>query len=387
MALFRSFSACCFLFPGLLFLSACMPTGFSQGAQSEDVLGTICTINLYEYGRNGLYSEVFNRLRELEDIFSANRDGTDLDRINRNAGFAPVKVRAELIEVLDIALVIAEKSFGAFDPSIGPLVKLWGIGSDRARVPDDHERENALKLIDYRDIEIDRDAGTVFLKRENMALDLGAIAKGYAADKIVKLLTQKGVKRAIIDLGGDIFALGERKTGMSLSGFLGSLLSGEKGAERDDSFWRIGIQNPGDSRGSYLGILRVKNKSVVTSGTYERFLEENGIFYHHILSVENGYPADNGIVSVTVSADTCVIADALSTAAFALGYERGMELIESVPGAEGIFVFEDYGITMTDGIKTRFTLNAGEYFIRYAKPAGSRKSGITARLRSLPFRT
>jgi len=225
-------------------------------------------------------------------------------------------------------------------------------------------------MIDYRDIIINREAGTVFLRRNGMALDLGAIAKGYAADELVKIISRKGVKRAIIDLGGDIFAFGERKVNKSfgeiLSGFFtdSGKSSGENtGSEIDEGFWRIGIQDPADNRGFYIGILRVKNRSVVTSGNYERYFEKDGKRYHHIMSAESGYPAETGLLSVTVAADACIDADALSTAAFALGWERGGALVDSVPGAGAIFVFEDMTIRLSENIENFFTLTTGEYRI------------------------
>lgn len=327
------------------------------------MLGTICSVNLYEQGKPELYSEIFRRFRELEDILSANREDTDLDRINRNAGLAPVKVRPELIEVLEKAVEYAEKSGGVFDPSVGPLVKLWGIGNDEARVPDNEKIRDALDFIDYREIEIDKKEGTVFLKRAGMSLDLGAIAKGYAADEAVKILVREKIERAIIDLGGNIFALGGKKTEKSFKDFWKTLFS--RGLEKEPSaagqFWRIGIQDPREARGLYIGILNVKNKSVVTSGSYERFFEEGGKRYHHIFSSKNGFPVENGLLSVTIAADFSVDADALSTTAFALGWEKGRELIASIPGAEGIFVFDDLTVRLTDGIGKDFTLTAAEY--------------------------
>jgi len=313
-----------------------------MGPQSHFALGTICTVNLFEKGKPELYGRVFSRLRELEDIFSANKEGTDLDRINKNAGLAPVEAGFELIEVLEKALKYAEISGGFFDPSIGPLIKLWGIGTDTPRIPGEEEIRAARELINFRDIEINHDERTVFLKRSGMALDLGAIAKGYAADELSKLLVGEGVERAIIDLGGDIFVMGER--------------AGKGGGN-----WRIGIQDPLKERGVYLGVLGAKNRSVVTSGTYERFFEEGGKRYHHIFSVESGFPVENGLLSVTVVSDKCADADALSTAAFALGWERGRDLISQVSGAAGIFIFDDLTVRVTEGLESDFALTATEY--------------------------
>ena len=333
------------MFLVVIFGLACSPP--PRGPESQFTMGTLCTVNLFERGDDKLYSEVFRRINELEGILSANREGTDLDRVNMNAGLAPVRVSPELIEVLDKAIIYAEKSGGFFDPTIGPLVKLWGIGSDSERIPDEEEILEALDLVNYREIEINHAERTVFLKRRGMSLDLGAIAKGYTADEVAKLAAQEGAKRAIIDLGGDIYALGERQAG--------------KKADTDETYWRIGIQDPRDNRGNYIGILRVKNSSVVTSGNYERFFEQDGKRYNHILSVEDGFPVENGLISVTITADRAADADALSTAAFALGWERGRELIAQVNGAEGIFVFDDLSVRLTGDLEKAFTLTAAEY--------------------------
>ena len=350
-------------FPILMsFLSACAMAGPSQGPKSEYALGTVCTINLYDAGRPALYSSAFARLRELEEIFSANREDSDLARVNRNAGLRPVTVRPELIEVLSRALEFAEKSGGLYDPAIGPLVKLWGIGTGNEQVAGNEEISEALALVNYREIEINRQEGTVFLNRPGMALDLGAIAKGYAADEIVKLLAGKGVERAIIDLGGNIFAKGGKKQEKNITGFIKKIFSGKAKQENADGFWRIGVQDPREHRGDYLGILELKNKTIVTSGIYERYFEKDGVRYHHIFSVENGFPAETGLLSVTIVADRSIDADALSTAAFVMGWERGRELIASIPGAEGIFVFDDLAVRTTAGLENCFTLIASDYF-------------------------
>jgi thiamine biosynthesis lipoprotein len=334
----------------LLFFGACIPP--SRQSESRYALGTICTINLYDKGRPRVYSGAFARINELEDILSASRDGTDLDKVNKNAGIGPVKVRPELIDVLKLALYYAEESRGAFDPSVGPLVRLWGIGTEKERIPEEEEISQALDLINYRDIEINDTEETVFLKRAGMALDLGAIAKGYAIDDTAAFLAKSGIDSGIIDFGGDIFALGEKK----------GKKKGER-KDREENYWRIGIQDPKGNRGTYIGVLRVKNKSVVTSGNYERYFEEAGRRYHHIFSVKNGYPAENGLLSVTIAAGDAADADALSTAAFALGWEGGRDLIARADGAEGIFVFDDLSVRLTEDLEKDFTLTADEYYI------------------------
>jgi thiamine biosynthesis lipoprotein len=258
---------------------------------------------------------------------SVNLDDSEVETVNRQAGLGPVFVGEDALTVIDMARHYASLSGGAFDPSIGPLVRLWGIGTDAARVPDDGEIQAVLPLIGWQDIDIDREARTVFLRHSAMRLDLGAIAKGYAADEVVRILQKAPrVRGALIDLGGNIFAYGEKEGNLP---------------------WRIGVQNPVDSRGAYIGVLELRNKTIVTSGIYERFLEVDGKRYHHILSSKDGYPVNKGLLSVTIIADRSMDADALSTAAFALGWEAGAILIESVSGAEALFVFEDMTIRGT----------------------------------------
>jgi thiamine biosynthesis lipoprotein len=353
-----------------LLVTACFRPAKSQ---REFALGTICVINLFESGTNQLYSRIFSRIREVDTVMSAFpgefedplNDSASLSdamiidpnagvgnpastlvsgvlAINRQAGIAPVKVRADLLEVLQTALRYAELSGGAFDPTIGPLVKLWGIGTDSRRIPADDEIAAALELVNWRDLIIDRGNGTAFLRREGMEIDLGGIAKGYAADEAARIAKEGRVRRGIIDLGGNIMALGWRN-------------------ERGSVPWRIGVQNPFSDRGESLGVLTVHNTSVVTSGVYERFFEAGGKRYHHILSTANGYPADNGLLSVTIVTERSTDADALSTAVFAMGYERGKAMLDSIPGAEAVFVFADRSVKITEGLSGIFTLTNNEF--------------------------
>jgi thiamine biosynthesis lipoprotein len=348
----------------LLLLTACSKP---PRLQVEFALGTYCVINLYESGSNQLYSRIFSRIREIDRIMSAfpgefedmliDNDAANgavggavstlvsgVLAINRQAGIAPVKVRADLIDVLETALRYAELSGGAFDPTIGPLVKLWGIGTDAQRIPTDNEIAAMLALVDFRDLIIDRDPGTAFLRRKGMELDLGAIAKGYAADEAARIAREGKVKHGIIDLGGNILTMDWR-------GKDGKVLIP----------WRIGIQNPLSDRGEYIGVLAVHDTCVVTSGVYERNFEADGIRYHHILSTANGYPVENGLLSVTIVTERSIDADALSTTVFALGFEKGKALIDSIPNAEAVFIFSDRSVKITEGLSGNFTLTDDEF--------------------------
>ncbi|QQO09753.1 FAD:protein FMN transferase [Breznakiella homolactica] len=311
-------------------------------AQSEFVLGTVCTVNLYNRGNAKVYREIFSRLREIESRMSANMDGTDVEAVNANAGIAPVAVHRDVLEVVQRSLYFAELTGGAFDPTVGPLVKLWNIGSDDARIPRQEEIDAVLPLVNWRNVRVDEDAGTVFLTEPGMRLDLGAIAKGYAADEAARIIAKARIPRAIIDLGGNVYAYGTKEGGAP---------------------WRIGIQNPSGLRGSYLGIMEVRDKTMVTSGVYERFFESGGIRYHHILSGKDGYPVSNGLLSVTIVTDHSIDADALSTGVFALGYEQGRALVESQDNAEAVFVFEDMSIRGTSGAFSYFSLTDRDYHI------------------------
>jgi thiamine biosynthesis lipoprotein len=173
-----------------------------------------------------------------------------------------------------------------------------------------------------------------------MCLDIGGMAKGYAADEAVRIIQRAGIPRAIVDLGGNIFAYGVKE---------------------GDQPWRVGIQNPSGLRNDYLGIIEVRNKTIVTSGVYERFLEEDGKRYHHILSSRDGYPVENGLVSVTIIAGSSMDADGLSTGVFALGYEQGKKLIDSLDDTDALFVFADNTVRGTAGALAHFTLTDTAY--------------------------
>jgi thiamine biosynthesis lipoprotein len=337
--LLAKFSA---LFGLCFFFTACLQ---AVPSQSEFVLGTVCTVRLYKETRTEIYQAIFSRFREIEALMSVNSADSDISAVNNGAGIAPVRVHPEVLDVVESALRYAELSGGAFDPSVGPLVKLWNIGEDDARLPPEDEIRETLPLVGWRDVVVDREAGTVFLRRPGMRLDLGGIAKGYAADEAVRIIKEYGVKSAIVDLGGNVFAYGEKPGKWS-----GQLLPWQKLP------WRVGIQNPLEDRGQYFAVMELRNKSAVTSGVYERFLELDGRKYHHILSTQNGYPVDSSLLSVTVVADRSIDADALSTSAFALGWERGSALIESLEGIVAVFVFDDMIVRCTRGMEDWFTL-------------------------------
>jgi len=305
--------------------------------RTELVLGTVCSIRIFDGGSEKALDAAFARLREIEAAMSVNTAGTVVDAINAGAGSVPVAAPADVRFVASKALRYAVLSGGAFDPTIGPVVKLWNIGLDGERVPSPEEIRAALPLVDYRAVVVDDAAGTVFLARPGMLLDLGAIAKGYAADEVGRILLEKRVKGAVVDLGGNVKVVGRKP---------------------DGSRWRVGIQNPFDERGEHIGVASLDGGStVVTSGVYERFfLGDDGTRYHHILDSGTGYPVRNGLVSVTVISSSSIEADGLSTTLFALGLEKGLGLAESLDNVEAVFIDEERRVYMSSGAAAVFTL-------------------------------
>jgi thiamine biosynthesis lipoprotein len=260
---------------------------------------------------------------------------TELIEVNRNAGTRPVEVSADTFYVVERGLEYSRMTNGAFDVSIGPLVDVWGIGTEYAGVPAEEEIERHLALVDYRKVELDPVDQTIYLPEEGMALDVGGIAKGYAAEEVARILRDEGIEHALLDFGGNILAVGVKP---------------------DGSQWRIGIQNPQQSRGEFLGIVEDEAMTVVTSGDYERFFTEDGVRYHHIIDSRTGYPARTGLSSVTIVSGDSTEADALSTAVYVMGVERGAELIESLEGIEAAFVTKDRSVYMTSGMPERFNV-------------------------------
>ena len=297
-------------------------------SKTEYFMGTVVTVTLYDNKSEKIIDKAFEEVKKIEQLVSINMDGTELDEVNNNSGIKPVKVSDDTYNIIKKGLEYSSLTNGSFDITIGPLVKLWSIGLPEAKVPTLDEIKGTLKYINYKDVEINDSEKTVFLKKPGMIIDLGGIAKGYTADVIAQTLKDEGVEKAIIDLGGNIYALGEKS---------------------ENTLWRIGIQNPDQTRGEIVGSINVKDKSIVTSGIYERFIEQDGVKYHHILSPESGYPYDNEIAGVTIISDKSIDGDALSTSVFSMGITKGLEFINSQPDTEAIFITKDHKIYLTEG--------------------------------------
>lgn len=318
---------------------ACSPKAPAEVSQTEFVLGTVCSIRLLKGGDKAVIGKALVRLHEIEDALSVNKPGSQIDEVNAAAGKAPVAVGQEALDIVQRGLRYATLSQGSFDPSVGPLVKLWGIGSDHARLPAPAEVATARKLVNWKDISVDTAKGTIYLARAGMGLDLGSATKGYAADEVARILRAGGVKSAIIDLGGNVLALGPKPDGKP---------------------WRIGLQDPEGERGAYIGIASLKDQTMVTSGIYERFFIKDGVRYHHILDTNTGYPVQNGLSSVTVIAPKSFDADGVTTMLFALGREKGMALARELK-LSVIMLDDQHRVFMTPGVSAFFEITDPRY--------------------------
>lgn len=337
--------------PLLAVLAACSNSAPGPESQTELVLGTTVTITLYDDAPQGIFERAFGRVQEIEEKMSVSDedyDSTELMEVNRNAGIRPVRVSEDTFHVIERGLYYGELSGGLFDISIEPLVDLWGIGTEGEQVPSDEEIAELLPLVDYRNVELDAEEKTVFLTQEGMGLDVGGIAKGYAADEVARILRGAGIEHALLDFGGNILTVGRKP---------------------DGSEWRIGIQSPGDGRGDYLGIATSGPQTIVTSGDYERYFIEDGTRYHHIIDPRDGYPARSGLASVTVFTEHSMAADALSTSLYIMGLEAGMEFAEEQDDIEAIFVTKEQQVRLTSGLAGVFRVTNENY-----RPQGAQTS-------------
>lgn len=291
-----------------LFLCSC--THFSKPfKKSEYLLGTLVSVTVYDNHSDTekLVDECFEMIRVFEKTVSFNDTYSELSYINDNAYENPVHISETLFDILQKSLVFCKKSEGKFDIGIGKLIELWGIGTESAQVPSESEIADYKGFNGYKNIILDAEQKTVYFSDKRVKIHLGACAKGYAEDMAVEFLKDNGIKSALLDFGGSISVIGTKPNG---TGFI------------------IGVTNPNE-KADYIEKIKVSDTSVVTSGDYQRYFVENGVKYHHILDTADGFPADNGVKSVTIICESAFKADCLSTAAFILGEERGGKLIES----------------------------------------------------------
>lgn len=294
-------------------------------------LGTLNEIQLFEKSETALACAK-KRVCEMDDHMSVFKPESDIARLNAAAGHQMVTLHADSWKLLALSKTIYEESEGAFDITIRPLAALWAIGKNQNRIPSSADIEKCRKLVSGRNVICDQEYTRAFLKNPGQAVDLGGIAKGFAADEVKRILRKNGVNHALINLGGNVVTIGKRPDGEP---------------------WRIGIQNPTEPRGSFLGTLSVSDCAVVTSGSNERFFMKDGVRYHHILDPRTGWPAQSGLLSVTVVCQSSVIADALSTALF-VGGVKMIPLLQKY-GAEAVLATEQGELFATQGLSGKFS--------------------------------
>lgn len=306
-------------------------------SKQELLLGTYVQIRIYDDGKEDVLDKAFDRIKELGDKITVNEEGSEVDAINEKAGIEPVKVSDDVYTLLKRAYEYSEDSSGGFDMAIGPITQLWHIGFDDARKPEQEEIDQALKLVDYHKVVLDDKEKTAYLEEKGMQLDLGAIAKGYITDEVVKVLKDNGVTTAIIDLGGNVYVLGHSPRG-------------------EDEDWNVGIQDPNKARNTVIGTVKERNKTLVTSGIYERYLKVNGETYHHLFDPKTGYPFDNDIAGVTIITNKSIDGDGLSTAVFSMGVKNGLEYVEGLEDVDAIFVTKEDKVYVSKDIEDTFVL-------------------------------
>lgn len=312
-------------------------------SRTETLIHTVVQIHVFHEGVEEIVDGAFKYVSEMEQLLSTNLQESDVYKINSKAGIEPVEVSPITIEIIKKAIEVGEISQGLFDISIGPIVELWKIGTPEARVPSDDEIQEALQLVDYRKIQIDEEKSTVFLEEEGMRLELGGISKGYIGSGIASYFQSNNITTAIINLGGNVVVMGTSP-------------SNKEG-------WNVGVQDPDRLRGEVVGSQRVINAVAITSGIYERFIEEDGKFYHHIMDPRTGYPLDNNVSAVTVFAPTSFEGDAYSTALFMMGIDGGINFVNSLDGFEVVYIDKDKGVHLSNGIKESFQLTNDQYHI------------------------
>ncbi len=303
-------------------------------AFTRDFFAMNTYISLTAYGEEAdtALEQAQERIQELEGLWSVTDENSDIFRINQNSGQS-VTVSGETARIVSFALEMAEKTDGALEPTIYPVLAAWGFTTEEHRIPAQEEIDGLLKSVGYRRVSLE---GNTVQVEPGMMLDLGAVGKGYASDEAADLLREAGVRSALLDLGGNILLIGSRPDGTP---------------------WRLGLRNPFED--GNLGILTASDCAVVTSGSYENyFIGEDGVTYGHILDPVTGHPVRNDLASVTIVAEEGKLCDALSTSLYVMGAEGAEEYWRGHSGFEMILVTQDGQVLITEGLEGQFTLDA-----------------------------
>lgn len=297
-----------------------------------DTLVTINVVSDSEKTAETAMDRAFSEIDKLDKLLNFFSEKSELSGINKKAGIAPVAVSQDTLDLIEKSLQASEKTGGAFDATIGPVVSLWDFPNNPVKPPPAASIREKLKLVNYKWVVIDKAKSTVFLKEKGMLLDLGGIAKGYAADRAVEALKGRGIKSGLVSVAGDIKAFGLKPDG------------GE---------WLVGIKNPRqkDREDEIIATVRLRDTAISTSGDYERYFIAAGKRYHHIIDPKTGYPAE-GCQSVSIVTKDGFNTDAFSTGIFVLGPEKGIQTLREL-GFEGVIRDNRGNIQITPGLKDK----------------------------------
>ena len=336
----RGLSLVGFTFPFLLYLGCASVHDRTEEVQlrrAQMHMGTIVTITAVAPTEDKAQEAIgagFQEIHRLEELLSTWIPTSELSKVNAEAGHRPVRVSTDTLILLTRSLEIARLTDGGFNVAIGPAVQAWNV-TEAARIPDEGELDRLRPTVDWTRIQLDETASTVYLAGPNMRLDVGGIGKGFAADRAVVVMQAAGATGGIVALSGDIKAFGRLP---------------------DARAFRVGIQHP-RSEQALLATIELDNEAISTAGDYERFFIRDGVRYHHILDPQTLHPARD-CQSVTVIAKEGWVADGLDTGIFVMGPDRGMALIERLPGVEGVIVDSKGQIHVSSGLKARLRLEA-----------------------------
>jgi len=296
-------------------------------------LGTVNSIFIPRCNDSIVILEAAKRVMEIDDRFSVYKEESDISMINRHAGERFVRVHDETLNIIKKSVEMSKLTDCTFDITMGPLVQLWGIGKKKDYIPDQKTLADTRCLVGYHDIMIDEANSSVMLAQRGQKIDLGAIAKGYAAEEVRRILKNRGIDNALINLGGNVIAMGQMNP---------------------YSQWTIGVQNPMKKTGSFFATIKLKDETAVTSGSNERYFIKDNKRYHHILDPRTGMPSQSELISVTLIGKCSTTLDALSTAVFILGMKESEKLLKRFE-VEAVFIRNDGSVFLTKGLRNRFS--------------------------------
>ncbi len=296
--------------------------------QTQIALGTVCSIKLEENVDSDIYKKCFSILNDVEKEISRTNENSYISILNREK---EVVVNQDVFDLFELGITLAKQSNGKFNIAMGSVVSLWDIGGTNPRIPSNAELNSVN--IDYNQIQLDRKTLSIKIPSD-MQIDLGALGKGYAADKLRNSLVSKSIDKAIINLGGNVLVIGRKDI---------------------DNLWTIGLQDPLDTS-KIFAALEVESSSIVTSGTYERFFYQDGVKYHHILDPDTLYPCKSDIISSSIIGKDSLICDCLSTTCFLLGSEQALEFMKNYKDYSAFFLLEDNSIVLSDNFNYEYKL-------------------------------